>query len=141
VEASDGSGGQVRTDEVDGFVVATDGPSAAHLVGEAEPASRSVSCFYYAAEEPPIPRPMLTLNGDGAGPVNNFAVMTQVSPSYAPAGKQLISVSVLGTQELTEAQLSGFVIAQMKNWFGVVARSWRLLRRSPGQCLDQRRHA
>ena len=69
---------------------------------------------------------MLTLNGDGAGPVNNFTVMSQVAPSYAPAGKQLISVSVLGTQELTEAQLSGFVIAQMKNWFGVVARSWQL---------------
>jgi phytoene dehydrogenase-like protein len=110
------------------IVVATDGPSAAHLVGEAEPASRSVSCFYYSSEAPPIPRPMLTLNGDGAGPVNNFAVMSQVAPSYAPAGKQLISVSVLGTQELTEAQLSGFVIAQMKNWFGVVARSWRLLK-------------
>jgi predicted NAD/FAD-dependent oxidoreductase len=71
---------------------------------------------------------MLTLNGDGAGPVNNFAVMSQVAPSYAPAEKQLISASVLGTQELTEAQLSGFVIAQMKNWFGVVARSWRLLK-------------
>jgi hypothetical protein len=110
------------------IVVATDGLSAAQLVGEAEPASRSVSCFYYAADEPPIPRPILTLNGDGAGPVNNFAVMSQVAPSYAPAGKHLISVSVLGTQELTEAQLSGFVIAQMKNWFGVVARSWRLLK-------------
>jgi predicted NAD/FAD-dependent oxidoreductase len=34
----------------------------------------------------------------------------------------------LGTQKLTEVQLSGFVIAQMKNWFGKVASSWRLLR-------------
>jgi len=110
------------------IVVATDGPSAAHLVGEAEPASRSVSCFYYSAEEPPVKGPMLTLNGDGAGPVNNFAVMSQVAPSYAPPGKHLISVSVLGTQELTDVQLSGFVIAQMKNWFGEVARSWRFLK-------------
>lgn len=110
------------------IVVATDGPSAAHLVGEAEPASRSVSCFYYAAEEPPIKGPLLTLNGDDAGPVNNFAVMSQVAPSYAPDGKHLISASVLGTQELTEAQLSGFVTAQMKNWFGAVASSWRFLK-------------
>lgn len=110
------------------IVVATDGPSAAHLVGEAEPASRSVSCFYYAAEEPPIKGPLLTLNGDGAGPVNNFAVMSQVAPSYAPDGKHLIAASVLGTQELTEAQLSGFVTAQMKNWFGAVASSWRFLK-------------
>jgi protoporphyrinogen oxidase len=110
------------------IVVATDAPSAAHLVGETEPASRSVSCFYYAADESPVRGPMLTLNGDGAGPVNNFAVMSQVAPSYAPAGKHLISVSVLGTQELTDQQLSGFVIAQMKNWFGAVARSWRFLK-------------
>ena len=110
------------------IVVATDGPAAAHLVGEVEHASRSVSCFYYAADESPIPYPLLTLNGDGAGPVNNFAVISQIAPSYAPPGKHLISVTVLGTQELTDAQLGGFIIAQMKNWFGSVARSWRFLK-------------
>jgi len=109
-------------------VVAADGPSAAHLVGEAEPASRSVTCFYYSADEPPVPLPTIVLNGDGAGPVNNFAVMSQVAPSYAPARKSLIAVSVLGTQQLTEQQLGGFIIAQMKNWFGAVARSWRYLK-------------
>lgn len=110
------------------IVVATESPVAAHLVGETEPASRSVTCFYYAAEEPPVPHPMLVLNGDGAGPVNNFSVLTQVAPSYAPDGKHLISVSVLGTQELTDAQLGGFIIAQMKNWFGPVARAWKFLK-------------
>ena len=110
------------------IVVAADGPAAAHLVGEAEPASRSVTCFYYSADEPPVALPMLVLNGDGAGPVNNFAVMSQVAPSYAPAGKSLVSVAVLGTQELTEQQLGGFIIAQMKSWFGPVARSWRYLK-------------
>jgi phytoene dehydrogenase-like protein len=110
------------------IVVAADGPAAAHLVGEAEPASCSVSCFYYSTEEPPVPNPMLVLNGDGAGPVNNFAVMSQIAPSYAPAGKSLVSVTVLGTQQLTDQQLSGFVIAQMKNWFGPIASSWRYLK-------------
>ncbi len=110
------------------IVVAADGPSAAHLVGEAEPASRSVTCFYYSAEETPVPWPMLVLNGDGAGPVNNFAVISEVAPSYAPVAKHLVSVTVLGLQELTEAQLGGFIIAQMKNWFGNVARSWRYLK-------------
>jgi phytoene dehydrogenase-like protein len=110
------------------IVVAADGPAAAHLVGEAEPASRSVTCFYYATEEPPVPHPMLVLNGDGAGPVNNFAVISQVAPSYAPAGKSLVSVTVLGTQQLTDQQLGGFIIAQMKNWFGPMASSWRYVK-------------
>jgi len=97
-------------------------------VGEAEPSSRSVTCFYYAADEPPVRERMLVLNGDGAGPVNNFAVISQVAPSYAPAGKHLISVSVMGIQQLTDAQLGGFIIAQMKSWFGPAARSWRFLK-------------
>jgi phytoene dehydrogenase-like protein len=109
-------------------VIAADGPSAAHLVGEVEPASRSVTCFYYSADVPPVPLPMLVLNGDGAGPVNNFCVISQVAPAYAPAGKHLVSVSVLGTHALTDVQLGGFIIAQMKNWFGKVASSWQLLR-------------
>src|SRR5438477_5353135 len=110
------------------IVVAADGPGAAHLVGEAEPASRSVTCFYFSADEPPVPHPMLVLNGDGAGPVNNFAVISQIAPSYAPAGKSLVSVTVLGTQQLTDQQLGGFIIAQMKNWFGPIAGSWRYLK-------------
>ena len=110
------------------IVVAADGPAAAHLVGDAEPASRSVSCFYYSADDPPLDSSLLLLNGDGAGPVNNFAVISQVAPSYAPAGKSLISATVLGTQQLPDQQLSGFVIAQMKNWFGPVASTWRYLK-------------
>jgi len=109
------------------IVVAADGPSAARLIGEVEPASRSVTCFYYAVEEPPVTEPVLFLNGDGAGPVNNFAVISQVAPSYAPPGKHLVSTTVLGTHKLTELQLSGFIIAQMKNWFGKVASTWQFL--------------
>ncbi|HUL34150.1 MAG TPA: NAD(P)/FAD-dependent oxidoreductase [Candidatus Eisenbacteria bacterium] len=110
------------------IVIAADGPSAAHLVGEVEPASRSVTCFYYAADEPPVREPLLALNGDGAGPVNNFVVISNVAPSYAPGAKHLVSVSVLGTHHLTDVQLGGFIIAQMKNWFGKVASTWKFLR-------------
>jgi phytoene dehydrogenase-like protein len=110
------------------IVIAAEGPSAAHLVGEVEPASRSVTCFYYAANEPPVAEPILALNGDGSGPVNNFAVISQVAPSYAPAGAHLISATVLGKQKLSEVQMSGFIIAQMKNWFGNVASTWQFLK-------------
>jgi len=109
-------------------VIAADGPSAAHLVGEVEPASRSVTCFYYAADEPPVAEPILVLNGDGAGPVNNFAVISRVAPGYAPAGQHLVSAAVLGTHQLTDVQLGGFIIAQMKSWFGKIASTWRFLR-------------
>jgi protoporphyrinogen oxidase len=110
------------------IVIATDGPSAAQLLGEEEPPSRGVTCFYYAADYTPVPYPMIVLNGHGSGPINHLAVMSQVVHSYAPQDKSLISVTVLGTQQLTEAQLGGFIIAQSRNWFRDSARSWRFLR-------------
>jgi hypothetical protein len=87
-----------------------------------------VSCFYYAADEAPIQEPILCLNGDGAGPINNSCVISQVAPTYASNGKHLISTTVLGTHQLTDAQLGGFIIAQMKNWFGKVASTWQFVR-------------
>ena len=110
------------------MVIATDGPSAAHLIGEVEPASRSVTCFYFSVDEPPVAEPLLVLNGDGAGPINNFAVVSQVAPTYAPPGKHLVSATVLGVHQLTDVQLGGFIIAQMKNLFGKVASTWQFLR-------------
>ena len=120
------AGGEVLSAKA--IVVAADGPAAAHLIGEVEPASRSVSCFYYAADEAPIQEPILCLNGDGAGPINNSCVISQVAPTYASNGKHLISTTVLGTHQLTDAQLGGFIIAQMKNWFGKVASTWQFVR-------------
>ena len=121
------AGGEVI--EARAIVIATDGPTAAKLVTGIKPvASRSVSCFYYSADEPPVKDPILVLAGARGGTVNNLAVMSRVAPGYAPEGKSLVSVTVLGNPALTEAQLSGFVIADLKGWFGPVVRSWKLLR-------------
>ena len=110
-------------------VVATDGPSAAKLLGEIPlAASRSVSCFYYATDTPPVTEPILILAGTRGGTVNNLCVMNAVAPNYAPAGQYLISVTVLGDFPLTDDQLGGFIIADLKGWFGPVVRSWKFLR-------------
>jgi len=110
-------------------VVATDGPSAAKLLGEIPLAgSRSVSCFYYATDNPPVTEPILLLAGTRGGTVNNLCVMNTVAPNYAPVGQYLISVSVLGDFPLTDEQLGGFIIADLKGWFGPVVRSWKFLR-------------
>jgi phytoene dehydrogenase-like protein len=110
-------------------VVATDGPSAAKLLGEIPlAASRSVSCFYYATDTPPVNEPILVLAGTRGGTVNNLCVMNAVAPNYAPAGQYLISVTVLGDFPLTDDQLGGFIIADLKGWFGPVVRSWKFLR-------------
>jgi phytoene dehydrogenase-like protein len=108
-------------------VVATDGPTAARLLGLADPGSVAVSCVYFAAEEAPIDEPLIVLDGEGDGPVNNLCVPSEVAPTYAPPGASLVSAAVLGAHH-DEAALVSAVRAQLEQWFGAAVRSWRHLR-------------
>jgi predicted NAD/FAD-dependent oxidoreductase len=50
--------------------------------------------------------------------VNNIAVMTQVAADYAPEGKHLISVSLIGDHQVTSpAELRSNVVNELKKWF------------------------
>lgn len=122
------------------IVVATDGPEAASLLGTFDaPASRSVMNLYYTSDHPPLQEPVLVLNGDGHGPINNLCVPTNVAPSYAPPGIALISVTVLGNPLRSDAQIEQEVRAQLVEWFGTDAARWdhirtyRLLHALPDQ--------
>lgn len=115
--------------ETNAVVVATEVPAAAKLLGWPEPKpGRAVTCLYFAADQSPIQEPTLVLNADEAGPVNNVAVMSDVSASYAPTGKSLISVSVLGDPSYDDATLIETVRKQLVNWFGNQVTGWRHLR-------------
>jgi phytoene dehydrogenase-like protein len=119
------SGTQLRARAV---VLAVEGPVAARLLRQVSPQKwRSVTCLYFAADEPPVNGPVLVLNGDGDGPINNLAVVSEVAPSYAPAGESLISVSVLKHLEENDRQLESRVRRQMVDWFGTPSTPWRHL--------------
>lgn len=109
-----GPGEQVRARAV---VVA-----AAGLVDDARYGWNGVGCVYYDAPAAPLPGPWLVLNGEG-GPVNNLCVPSEVAPSYAPPGRALVSVSVLGGGE-PDLDAVG---AQLRSWFGSAVGAWRVL--------------
>jgi phytoene dehydrogenase-like protein len=112
------------------IVIATDGPTAARLLPNEvrNPGSRAVTCVYFAADESPVKEPVLVMNADDPGPVNHLAVMSDVAPSYAPAGAALLSVSVLGEPAQDDASLTAAVRDQLTGWFGSAVRGWRHLR-------------
>jgi len=109
-------------------VVATDFVSAASLIPRLHPPlSRGTTCLYFAATKPPVSDPILVLNGEGRGLVNNLCVPSIVAPTYAPSGSCLISASVIGPIPQTGA-LEQAVRAQMLEWFGAEVDEWRHLR-------------
>lgn len=112
----------------DTVVVATDASVASAWVGagEAPPAWRSVTCLYFAASRSPLGEPIIALNGTGSGLVNNVCVPSDLAPNYAPPGRALISVSVLGLRE--SADLPSRVKAELETWFGPGVAEWHHLR-------------
>ncbi len=119
------SGEEVRAKAV---VVATEGPAAAELLGETIPSSgQGVTCLYFSAPRSPIDKPILALNGDGRGPINNLCVPTIAAPSYGPSDRSLVSVTSLGIMN-DHDQLQVEVVKQLVEWFGSSVRDWKHLR-------------
>jgi phytoene dehydrogenase-like protein len=112
-------------------VVATDGPTASRLLGGEPPAPRSVAatCLYFAADTAPIDEPVIVLDGDGLGPVNNLCVPSAVAPTYAPPGAALISAAVVDRPGLPKGpDLEAAVLGQLADWFGSGVVAWRHLK-------------
>lgn len=120
------SGEEIASSQV---VVATDATTAERLtgtVGGDEPKWRSVTNLYFEAGQSPLDEPIIALNGTGRGLVNNVAVMSDVAGGYAPVGKSLVSVSLLGLHP--EEVIPTKVQQELGAWFGGQVKDWRHLR-------------
>jgi Flavin containing amine oxidoreductase len=116
--------------EGDAVVVATDGPSAAQLVpGVRSPASLPATQLAFAAPASPVGEGILVLDGEGEGPVNHLAVLSDVAPGYAPEDAALVSANVVGVADPDDDRLEAAARAQLAGWFGAAeVAGWRLLR-------------
>jgi len=110
-------------------VLATEGPEVERLLGRSDPNdSVSETCLYFSTKQLPIKDPFLIINGDGKGPINNVAFPSKVSPAYAPVGRHLVSVVVLGLPPGDDSVIEPPVRAQLAEWFGPLVRQWRHLK-------------
>ena len=119
------------------IIVACEGPEAARLLGKSLGKSPSKSesavgttCLYFAMDKAPTEDAILYLDGDNnGGIVNNCCFPSNVAPSYAPAGKSLASVSIIGVPEEDDETIESKVRQELSAWFGADSVStWRLLR-------------
>lgn len=112
-------------------ILATDRPTTDRLLGRPSGRRwRSVTNLYFALDgPPPVRSPILLLDGERSGLATNVAFMSEVSDAYAPPGRALASISVIGRRPESDADLGALVLRQMGQWFGHEAvGSWQLLR-------------
>jgi phytoene dehydrogenase-like protein len=105
-------------------VVATEGPTAARLVGLPDAGSRLSTSVWFAADRAPLDEPVLMIDGEGRGPATSVAVLSAVAP-YAPPGTALVVASIPGALAPDRVE---DVRAQLRNWFGAQVEGWRALR-------------
>jgi phytoene dehydrogenase-like protein len=109
------------------LVIATDAREAARLLGkDLLPETRGTTCFYFVADQPPFQGPDLALNSEGSGLINSLLVPSNLSDYYAPPGKHLVSVNILGT-ELNPDQAEPLLREELADWFGAAAVEWERL--------------
>ena len=111
-------------------VVATEGPEAVRLPPRLAPVqSRKAMTIYFAIDgPPPIADPMVVLNGNLQLPIQSCCVPSVVCPSYAPAGKQLLSVNLFGQPQQEDSVVIALVRGELARWFGPEAKQWKFLR-------------
>ena len=112
------SGDEIKAATV---VVATDGPTANDLLDIGEVESKAAGCVYFSAAAAPTDTKCVVLDGTGAGPVLNVAVMSNVAPEYAPAGRHLIAAALPGR---AEGDLEAAARTQLRGWWGNQVDEW-----------------
>jgi protoporphyrinogen oxidase len=117
------NGEKIETEKI---VLATDAVTAARLMGERSKTEfNGTTCLYFESDSPLKidGEPYLIINSNRDEIINHILPLSDVSPSYSPPNKTLISVSIVGNREVT----IGDVQTELSKWFGI-ENSWRHLK-------------
>jgi phytoene dehydrogenase-like protein len=111
------------------LVLAADPTTTAKLLNLPGPAQvwNSTTTVYYGAKKP-LGKPIITLNADEVGPVNNLLEISAAAPGYAPPGHSLFAISVVGLPPEDDATLDGQIRQQLTDWYGEVVKDWQTLK-------------
>jgi phytoene dehydrogenase-like protein len=121
------AGGETLTGRA--VVLATDASAAARLLGQPlRTTFNQTTCLYFAADASPLDSPMLVINAEPGGLVNHLAVVSDVAPGYAPNGKSLVSVNLVGQAREAGPEEIAAIRNELAGWFGEAVHGWRHLR-------------
>ncbi|MFD8703253.1 NAD(P)/FAD-dependent oxidoreductase [Kitasatospora sp. NPDC059648] len=116
-------------------VVATDARSAAGLLpGLRLPDFHPVTTFFHAADRAPLNEAVLLLDADRPNGhpslVSHSLVLSELHPSYAPAGQALVATTVLGRRSFDAGGPAGLepaVRARLAELYGTSTADWQFL--------------
>lgn len=111
--------------EAPNILIATEGSGLIkQYLPEVKSSSHGTTNVYFSADKTPVRGAFLVLNTNPDRYVNNLTVLSEVSRTYAPPKKSLISVSINGiTEENTQASIQK-IKEELSPYFGPAVRDW-----------------
>lgn len=135
IETRKGAAVGVRLDtnesiEAEAVVVATEAREAAKLSGaRIDAGSKASTCLYFETPYEFSDSGLLALNGSERGIVNHAAALTAAQPAYAPVGRHLASVTILGNPAEGDDRLAEIAKSEIEEWLpGKGVNLWRFIR-------------
>jgi len=84
---------------------------------------------YFEAPKAPTNKAVVVLNASSTKKwVNNLTVLSNVSKTYAPLGKVLISVSYNGLATVTDFELAENMKKELEQWYGKQVQDWKMIK-------------
>jgi len=106
-----------ETIETEKIVIATDAKTSAKLLGEESKIEfNGTSCFYFESDSQLNfdGEPYLIINSNKNEIIDHILPVSDILPSFAPEGKTLISVNIVGNKKVTEQEIK----SELGKWFG-----------------------
>ena len=117
-----------ETLEADNIVLATEATGIVrHYMPLTNTEYQSTTHVHFTTNHSPIRQAIIGLNTRAGDMVNSITPMSQVAPGYAPSGKTLLSVSIVGQEDLDDISLVGKIRNELQHWFGQSVHQWDLL--------------
>lgn len=105
----------------DTIVLATDANTTNRLLGSNQHTNfNCTDCLYFTCDTPfeLFEIPYLIINANESELIQHLVVLSAFAPTYAPKGKVLISVSLVGKNSFSEIELIEKVQKELQQWFG-----------------------
>jgi protoporphyrinogen oxidase len=112
--------------EAEKIILATEAAVAARLLAEEQKIEfNGTTCFYFETDSllEFAAEPYLMINSNTDELIDHLLVLSAAVPGYAPSGKTLVSVNIVGNTEVSEEDIK----IELAAWFGREI-AWRHLR-------------
>lgn len=103
----------------DRLLIATDPAEIVPNLRGQQVMHQTTTNLYFSSDISPIDRPIIALAASPEGIINNWVVLSEVSPDYAPQGSALLSVTLRDSLDSLEPDLIDAVKAELRQMTGL----------------------